>query len=115
MPTDPPTVPHLLVAGRPVAAVEVAATRRARGRGLLGRAGLEGAIVLPGVRSVHTIGMHFAIDVAWLDQDNTVLRVRTMRPGRVSRIVGRARWVLEAEAGAFVAWGLVPGVNAEVG
>ena len=72
----------LVVDGREVAALEVAATRRVRGRGLLGRDALDGALWLPGVRSVHTVGMRFAIDVAWLASDGTVRRVTSLAPWR---------------------------------
>jgi uncharacterized membrane protein (UPF0127 family) len=89
--------------------IEVASTRRARGRGLLGRDGIDGALWLPGVRSVHTVGMRFAIDVAWLDADGRVLRVRTVRPGRATGWVRSAAGVLEAEAGALARWGLTAG------
>lgn len=91
--------------------LEVAATRRARGRGLLGRDGVDGALWLPGVRSVHTVGMRFAIDVAWVGRDGVVQRVRTMPPGRVSGWSPRAAGVLEAEAGAFARWGVAPGAG----
>jgi uncharacterized membrane protein (UPF0127 family) len=90
--------------------LEVATSRRARGRGLLGRDGIAGALWLPGVRSVHTVGMRFALDVAWLGRDGRVLRVRALPPARVSRWVPRAAGVLEAEAGAFARWGLEVGV-----
>lgn len=105
----------LVVDRRDVAPVEVAVTRRARGRGLLGRAGLEGALWLPRVRSVHTVGMRFAIDVAWVDRSGLVLRTRTMVPGRASPWVRRAVGVLEAEAGAFGRWGLGPGAVVAIG
>jgi uncharacterized membrane protein (UPF0127 family) len=94
--------------------LEVAATRRARGRGLLGRDGIAGALWLPGVRSVHTVGMRFALDVAWLAADGRVLRVRTLRPGRATRWLPRAAGVLEAEAGAFARWGLEVGTVVDV-
>jgi uncharacterized membrane protein (UPF0127 family) len=89
--------------------IEVASTRRARGRGLLGRDGIDGALWLPGVRSVHTVGMRFAIDVAWIDADGRVLRIRTMRPGRVSGWVRRAAGVLETEAGVLAREGVAVG------
>lgn len=104
----------LVVDGRTVVPVEVAATRRARGRGLLGRDGIEGALWLPGVRSVHTVGMRFALDVAWVGRDGVVRRVRTMPPGRLSGWSPRAVGVLEAEAGAFVAWGVEPGTAVDL-
>ena len=104
----------LVVDGRAVADLAVAATRRARGRGLLGRDGIDGAIWLPGVRSVHTVGMRFAIDVAWVAPDGRVARVRTLVPGRVSGWSPRAAGVLEAEAGAFARWALEVGSAVDV-
>ncbi|WP_328742710.1 DUF192 domain-containing protein [Streptomyces caniferus] len=91
--------------------VEIAASYRARTRGLLGRDGIEGALLLTPASSVHTFRMRFAIDVAYLSRDFTVLSVRTMRPGRLGLPRLRARHVLEAEAGAMARWGLRPGVR----
>lgn len=97
----------LVVGGRrvPVAA-EVARARVARRRGLLGRDGIDGPLVLEPCRQVHTVGMRFPIDVAFCDRAGRVLRVVTLRPGRVSRVVWRARFVVEGPAGAFAGWGL---------
>ena len=86
--------------------VEIAAGRRARRRGLLGRTGIECVLRIEPCRQVHTVGMRFAIDVAFCDRDGVVLRVVTMRPGRCSAVVWRARSVLEGPAGAFSGWGL---------
>lgn len=105
--------PRLVVDGREVCPLERASTRRARGRGLLGREGVDGAVWLPRVRSVHTVGMRFPIDVAWLDHDGRVRRIDTLRPGRVTRWVAAAAGMLEAEAGAFARWGLRPGSRVE--
>lgn len=92
-----------------LAAAEVAETRSERRRGLLHRSGMEGALVLPTCRWVHTIGMRFAIDVAYLDQHGTVLKVTRMVPHRIGVPVPKASWVIEGEAGAFERWGLTPG------
>ncbi|MFE9563134.1 DUF192 domain-containing protein [Streptomyces sp. NPDC006487] len=86
--------------------VEVAASYRARTRGLLGRDGIEGAMLLTPASSVHTFRMRFAIDVAHLDSRLTVIALTTMAPGRLGLPRLRARHVLEAEAGAMAAWGL---------
>jgi uncharacterized protein len=86
--------------------VERAVTVAARTRGLLGRTGIDGALVLSPASSVHTIGMRFAIDVAHLDADLRVLRITTMAPHRLGRPVRRSRHVLEAQAGSFARWGL---------
>jgi uncharacterized membrane protein (UPF0127 family) len=100
---------RLSVDGRDVAAVEMATTARSRSRGLLGRTGIDGALWLSPARQVHTFRMRFAIDAAHVARDGTVLHVRTMAPGRLGRWVPRSRGVLEAESGAFAAWGLRPG------
>jgi uncharacterized membrane protein (UPF0127 family) len=99
----------LLRDGVTVGPVEVARSRRRRARGLLGRDGVDGALVLRPCRHVHTIGMRFPIDVACCAADGRVLRVARLAPGRLSRPVLRAAFVVEAEAGAFARWGVEPG------
>lgn len=104
----------LLREGEVLASLELAPTRRARARGLLGRDGIDGALMLSPSRAVHTLGMRFAIDVAYCDGDLKVLRVVTMPRHRLSLPVWRARSVIEAEAGAFARWNLRPGDQLEV-
>jgi hypothetical protein len=94
---------------RVLATLEVAPTRRARRKGLLGRGSFEGALLLRPARSVHTFGMRFPIDVAFCDRDLQVVRICRLRPGRLTRPVLRARAVIEAEAGAFELWSLQVG------
>lgn len=95
--------------GVKLAPAEVARTRRDRRRGLLGRDGYDGAMVLRPCRQVHTIGMRFPVDVAACAADGRVLRVSRLAPWRVSRPVARAAFVVEAEAGAFTRWGVRKG------
>jgi len=106
-------MPWLLRDGEVLASLEVADDRRARRKGLLGRDGIDGALLLSPARSVHSIGMRFPIDVAWLDGDLTVLRTDRLPRNRMTRPVLRARGVLEAEAGAFARWGLHVGDHLE--
>lgn len=94
--------------------LRIAASYRARTRGLLGRDGIAGALMLTPCGSVHTFGMRFAIDVAYLDRRYRVLAVTTMRPGRLGLPRLRARHVLEAEAGAMERWGVRRGVRVEL-
>jgi uncharacterized membrane protein (UPF0127 family) len=108
------TVAWLLREGEVLASLELAESWRARSRGLLGRDGIDGALLLPHSRSVHTIGMRFPIDVAFCDGQMRVVRLVTMPRHRVSRPVWRARAVVEAEAGAFARWNLCPGDQLEV-
>lgn len=94
--------------------LEIAASYRARARGLLGRDGIDGALLLTPASGVHTFRMRFPLDVAYLDRNLTVLAVRTMRPGRLGRPRLRARHVLEAEAGAMARWDLRPGTRVRI-
>jgi uncharacterized membrane protein (UPF0127 family) len=107
-------VAWLLREGEVLASAEIATSRRARGQGLLGRDGIEGAIVLRPCRSVHTIGMRFPLDVAFCDDEMTVVRVVRMGRHRVALPVLRSRTVIEAEAGAFARWNLRPGDRLEI-
>jgi uncharacterized protein len=100
--------------GEVLAAAETARTRRERTRGLLGRDGFTGALVFRKCRQVHTAGMRFAIDVAFCDRHGVVLRVSTLKPWRLSALVWRSAFVIEAEAGAFERWGLRVGDQVEV-
>jgi hypothetical protein len=97
-----------------LASLEVATSRRDRTRGLLGRDGIDGAMLLRPARSVHTIGMRFAIDVAHCDRDLRVIRIATMPRHRVGVPVWGARAVIEAEAGTFAHWNLKPGDQLDV-
>ncbi|MFJ7177214.1 DUF192 domain-containing protein [Streptomyces massasporeus] len=94
--------------------LEIAASYRARTKGLLGRDSLDGAILLSPANSVHTFRMRMAIDVAYLDRHLRVVAVRTMRPGRLGLPRLRARYVVEAEAGAMGGWGVREGAWVDV-
>lgn len=104
----------LLRDGNVLATLEVAEGHRGRSRGLLGRDGIEGAILLDPARSVHTIGMRFPIDVAVCDADMVVLRVRTLPRWRVTLPVRGGRCAIETEAGLMAHWDLKPGDQLEV-
>jgi uncharacterized protein len=91
---------------RVLASAEVADSRAARRRGLLGRDHMEGALVLRKCRWIHTLGMRFPVDVAYLDGDGVVIKTMQMHRNRVGVPVWRGDLVIEAEAGAFARWGL---------
>jgi len=98
-----------------LAALEIADSRRARRRGLVGRDGVDGALLLPSARlGVHTIGVRFDLDVAFCDRAMVVRRVACMRPLRMTRPSFGAPCVLEAEAGAFDRWHLQVGDHLEI-
>lgn len=105
----------LLRDGVVLCSLEVAGTRAARRKGLLGRDGIEGALLLQPARSVHSFGMRFPLDVAWCDRNLCVVRVASLPRQRMTRSVLRAHSVLEAEAGTFARWELRVGDQLEVG
>ncbi|WP_345616907.1 DUF192 domain-containing protein [Streptomyces ziwulingensis] len=94
--------------------LEIAASYRARTRGLLGRDSVDGAMLLTPAGSVHTFRMRMSVDVAYLDRRLAVVAVRTMRPGRLGLPRLRSRHVLEAAAGAMAGWGLRAGAEVVV-
>ncbi|MEM9565142.1 MAG: DUF192 domain-containing protein [Actinomycetota bacterium] len=97
-----------------MASLEVAVGRVAKARGLLGRDHLDGALVIPGRRSVHSFSMGFELDVAFLDADGVVIRTLRLRRRRVTLPVWPARYIVEAEAGAFGEWELKVGDVLEI-
>jgi len=109
-----PTGSWLVLDGRVLASLEVADTWRSRSRGLLGRDGIDGAILLRPARAVHTFRMRFPIDVVHVDADLNVVHVCTMRPNRFGAPVWRSRAVIECEAGATARWGVAVGDQLEV-
>lgn len=104
----------LVCNGRVVGPLEMATSIDARSRGLLGRRGIEGAMLLRPATKVHTFRMRFDLDVAFLDRHLVVLRALPMRRNRFAPGVRGCRAVLEAEAGAFARWGLGAGARLEV-
>lgn len=98
-----------------MAPLEIAESFRDRSRGLLGRDGVDGALMIRPAKSVHTFRMRFPIDVAFCDAGLVVLDVVTMRPNRLGRIRLGASAVIEAEAGALRRWGVVRGARLAVG
>lgn len=99
-----------------LASAEVARGVRGRAVGLLGRdpESVTGAVVFRPCRQIHTFGMRGPIDVAFCDRGGTVLRTRTVSPWRITRLMWRCGFVVEAAPGAFARWGLRPGDKIEV-
>ena len=104
----------LLKDGEVLASADVARTFAQRSKGLLGRHGYDGAYVLHHTSAVHSLGMRFAIDVAFLDKGLRVLAITELRPWRMTLPRIRARSVLEASAGSFERWGLNVGDELEL-
>jgi uncharacterized membrane protein (UPF0127 family) len=107
-------MPWLVRDGKVLATLEVATSVRDRTRGLLGRDGIDGAILLRPAKSVHTLRMRFPIDVVFCDRELRVLRVTTLARNRVSRPVLKAHAVIESEAGTMGRWGVRVGDQLEI-
>jgi uncharacterized membrane protein (UPF0127 family) len=99
----------LVSEARVLASAEVANDGSGRRRGLRGRDAVDGAFVIQSCRWVHTFGMRFPIDVAFVDDGGVVLKIVRMPPGRLGAPVKRGSWVIEAVTGAFERWGLAVG------
>jgi len=109
------TLAAITTRGRKVAdSVKVAATFHARRRGLLDCKLLPpnaGLLLSPG-GSIHTCGLHYAIDVLFLDNRMHILKcVSCLRPWRVVFAPGRTRYVLELAAGRAAAAGIEIGTQ----
>jgi uncharacterized membrane protein (UPF0127 family) len=100
--------------GRVLASVEVPARWAAKFKGLIGLDTFEGAFYIEGAKSVHTFGMRFELDVAFLDADMTVVRTTKLSPNRLVLPVLRSKGIIEAESGAFSQWGLQIGDQLEI-
>jgi uncharacterized protein len=107
-------MPWIVRDGKVLASAEVASTRQERRKGLLGREGIDGALVLRPAVQVHTVGMRFAIDAIWVAKDGRVLRIKCLGPRRVSMPVMRADLVIEVESGTAERWGLQVGDVLEI-
>ncbi len=57
-------------------------------------------------RWVHTMGMRFDLDVAYVNKSGTVVKVQRLKRHRMAMPVPSACQVVEAEAGAFDRWEL---------
>ncbi len=107
-------MPWLVREDQVLASLEVATSHADRRRGLVGRDGIEGALLLRNTRAIHTFGVRFPLDVAYCDRELCVVRTAQVNPNRLCLPVLRARSVVEAEAGSFARWGLRPGDLLEV-
>ena len=91
--TDEPLAQH----------VEVAVTRRARRKGLLGRDGLGSscALILAPCAAIHTMFMRFDIDAVFVDDDGRAVKVvHEMAPWRIA-MQPFAHAVVELPAGSL--------------
>src|SRR5258706_13321789 len=92
--------------------IRVAETGLTRIVGLLGERELppgDGLLIVPS-QGVHTLGMQFAIDVAFLDgQWNVIAIKRDLRPFRMTRLFWKAAAALGLRAGSLACSSTVVG------
>lgn len=73
------------------------------------------ALLITPCNSIHTFGMKFPIDVAFVDEEGRVLKIMASTPkGKMSPIVKGAKYVIEARAGEFASKGLEVGDVLEI-
>ncbi|HEY4900259.1 MAG TPA: DUF192 domain-containing protein [Terriglobales bacterium] len=102
------------VLGEPVSVAETSVRRMV---GLLGRERLDpgtGLLIIPS-QAIHTVAMHFAIDVVFLDCDWRVVYLRrAMAPYRMTGLHWKARCVLELPAGVIAETSTAVGDQLEI-
>ena len=108
---------YLFVNGQQLASVGLAGNVANRTKGLLGQSAMPSdydALLLSGASWIHTLGMKFTIDVAYLDRHNRIVALATMPPWRVGLPRWQAKGVLETDAGNLAKWGLRVGTEVEL-
>ena len=98
------------------ATVELAVTRAARRRGLLGRDGLapNHALLIAPCSSIHTWFMRFPIDVIFVTRDGRVVKTRAAMPAWKMALGWGAYAVVELPAGAVAQAGVTVGDRLEL-
>jgi uncharacterized membrane protein (UPF0127 family) len=88
--------------------VAVARTHWTRLRGMLGRPAPEpgeGLLIVP-CRGVHMYGMKYALDLVFLDEEGTVVHVRSdLQPGTRTGFIKGSHYALEIPTGTIEASG----------
>ena len=96
---------------------KLAATYGERRRGLLGRSSLEegeGVIIRP-CNGVHSFGMKFPIDVAYVSGDGRVLHIISpLLPNKLGPLMLKAAWILELPQGILSKTETFPGDILEI-
>ena len=87
---------------------QIAKTFLSRAKGLLGTKLLPvgtGLLIVP-CKQIHSFGMKFTFDAVFVDFNNKVCFVEPeMRPGRFTKYIKNARYVLELPSGTIEATG----------
>jgi uncharacterized membrane protein (UPF0127 family) len=95
------TLVHVRTGAVVASSVDMAITRSERRRGLLGRDSLadDAAMFIAPCMAIHTVGMGFPIDVAFVDAGGRIVRVvHSLQPWRLAASIGGCA-VIELAAG----------------
>ncbi len=104
----------LLRNGQVLAAADIAEGLADRSRGLMGRPGFEHALVLAPALPAHTLGVSYAVGVAFLDRGLRVIDAVRLSPWRIARPRRGCKVVVLASATSFERWRLEVGDVLEV-
>jgi uncharacterized membrane protein (UPF0127 family) len=80
--------------------------------GLLFRESLKSdeVFILKDCKSIHTIGMRYSLDVAFIDNDGKIIAIfENLCPWKITPYIAEAVFVLEARSGFFKKWFLAVG------
>ena len=100
--------------GTVLASAQLATSKSARRRGLIGVSHVTEPLVLEPCSWVHTIGMRTALDLVYLDSQGTVVSLGHIKPWRVGPLTRRAHCIIEAAPGSLEKWNLKVGDTVEV-
>jgi uncharacterized membrane protein (UPF0127 family) len=99
---------------RVVYSVNIAETHHDKRVGMKAYTDASIPLAIEGCRWVHTFGMKFPIDIAFLDAGNRIMAIHSMKPNRLGRPVRGAMRVIETQPGAFRRWNLEVGTVIEI-
>lgn len=105
---------YIKSSSKPIAPIRMATDVRTRTKGLLGQESSPEVLVLERATWIHTFGMRFAIDVGYVDQNDRIMALTTMKPWRLGLPRLKSKRVLETAAGNFAEWGLKVGDEIEM-
>ncbi len=114
---DEPPELALYINGRQVASAFSADDVMSRTKGLLGQTAMPPeyeVLALERASWIHTFGMQFALDVAYVDRSDQVIALVSMKPWRVGRPRLKSKRVLETAQGNFAKWGVKVGDVAQL-
>lgn len=100
--------------GDVLAAADTATTLADVLKGLCGRSRPDGALVLRRPLLLHTVGVAYAVDVAFCDDEMVVIATVRLPRFRVARPRRGAKLLVVAADGAFERWRLAVGDHLEV-